>query len=85
MNLAWTFGDFVVFSRSHLAAFSKKTGSPRVLQNIWRVRRSPCRLLRLLERIGLKSYLRVVGIGSKIILDYVIRRLNALSAGLKTG
>ena len=52
-------------------------------KNIWRFRRFPCRLLRLLERIGVKSLFAVVGIGGKIILDYVIRRLDALSAGLK--
>jgi hypothetical protein len=33
MNLAWRFWDVVVLSRSHHAAFSKKTGStPRALQ-----------------------------------------------------
>jgi hypothetical protein len=31
------------------------------------------------KRIGLKSYMRLFGIAGKIILDYVIRRLNALS------
>ena len=39
--------------------------------------------LRLPKRIGLKSYLRLSALVSKIILDYVIRRLDALSAGLK--
>src|SRR4029077_17105305 len=49
-----------VFSRSHHAAFSKKTGStPGCFKNIWRFRRFPCRLLRLPKRIGLKSYLRL--------------------------
>jgi hypothetical protein len=56
---------------------------PGRFKNIWRFRRSPCRLLRLPERIGLKSYLRLSALVSKIILDYVIRRLDAVSAGLK--
>ena len=48
------------FGRSHHAAFSKKTGSTLgCFKNIWRFRRSPCRLLRLPKRIGLKSYLRL--------------------------
>jgi hypothetical protein len=51
------------FSRSHRAAFSKKTGATPVLpgrfKNIWRFRRSSCRLLRLPKRIGLKPYLRL--------------------------
>src|SRR4029077_13338076 len=53
--------DYVkFFSRSHHAAFSKKTGSTRgCFKNIWRFRRSPCRLLRLPKRIGLKSYFRL--------------------------
>jgi hypothetical protein len=47
-------------SRSHDAAFSEKTGStPGRFKNIWRFRRSPCQLLRLPKRIGLKSYLRL--------------------------
>jgi len=72
------------FNRSHHAAFSKKTGSTLgCFKNIWLFRRSPCRLLRLPKRIGLKSYFRLVGTAGKIIVDYVIRRLNALSAGLK--
>jgi hypothetical protein len=33
------------------------------------------------KRIGLKSYRRLFGTRSKIILDYVIRRLNGLSTG----
>src|SRR4029077_16169085 len=72
------------FSRSHHAAFSKKTGStPGCFKNICRFRRSPCRLLRLPKRIGTKVLVAVVGTGSKVILDYVIRRLDALSADLK--
>ena len=43
----------------------------------------PCRLLRLLKTHWTKVLFAVVGTGSKIILDYVIRRLDALSAGLK--
>ena len=35
------------------------------------------------KRIGLKSYWRLFGIAGKIIIDYVIRRFNASSAGLK--
>jgi hypothetical protein len=47
-------------SRSRDAAFSEKAGStPGRFKNIWRFRRSPCRLLRLPKRIGLKSYLRL--------------------------
>jgi len=33
------------------------------------------------KRIGLKSHIRLVGSAGKIMFDYVIRRLNALSAG----
>jgi hypothetical protein len=33
--------------------------------------------------MGPKSYLRLSALGSKIFFDYVIRRLNAFSAGLK--
>jgi hypothetical protein len=52
------------FSRSRNAAFPKKTGSTpgasRALQKHLAIfRRSPCRLLRLPKRIGLKSYLRL--------------------------
>ena len=47
-------------SRSHDAAFSEKAGStPGRFKNFWRFRRSPCRLLRLPKRIGLKSHLRL--------------------------
>src|SRR5580765_6667068 len=72
------------YSRSHDAAFSEKTGStaPGRFQNIWRFRRSFCRLWRLPKRIGLKSYLRLSAL-VVISPDYVIRRLDALSAGLK--
>ena len=35
----------------------------------------------VLKRVGLKSHIRLSGSTVKIILDYVIRRLNALSAG----
>ena len=40
--------------------------------------------LRLLKH-WTKVPFAIVGTGGKIILDYVIRRLDALSAGLKTG
>jgi hypothetical protein len=47
-------------SRSHDAAFSEKTGStPGRFKSIWGFRGSPCRLLRLAKRIGLKSYSRL--------------------------
>jgi len=35
--------------------------------------------------IGLKSHVAVVTMGVKILVDYVIRRSNALPVGLKTG
>jgi hypothetical protein len=35
------------------------------------------------KRIGLKSYIRLSGVLVKSLLDYVIRRFNASSAGLK--
>jgi hypothetical protein len=52
---------------------------PGRFNNIGRFRRFPCRLLRLWTKV----LFAVVGTGSKIIVDYVIRRLYAFSASLK--
>jgi hypothetical protein len=61
-----------VFSRSRDAVFSEKTGSASGR----------------FKNIGPKTHwtkvlFAAVGTGSKIAFDYVIRRLDALSAGLK--
>ena len=69
LNSGFKPGDAKFFSRSHRAAFSKKTGStPGCFKNIWRFGRPPCRLLRLPKRIGLKSYLRLSALVVKSFL-----------------
>jgi hypothetical protein len=45
----------------------------------------PLPSLRLPKRIGLRSNIRLSGVAGKNVLDYVTRRFNASSAGLKTG
>jgi hypothetical protein len=76
--------DSAKFSAVHSCCLLQKDRlDPWVLQKQLAISPIPCRPLRLPKRIGLKSYFAAVGIGSKIILDYVIRRLDALSAGLK--
>jgi hypothetical protein len=65
----------------------KKRCEPFRRQQRWiirRFRRLPCRLLRLPKRIGLRSHIRLSGVLVKNVLDYVTRRFNASSAGLKS-
>ena len=45
--------------RRDIAKFRSHRLDARALQNILRCRRTPCQLLRLPKRIGLKSYLRL--------------------------